>query len=258
MGLFRKKKTEREKFIEWYYQTYGEYPHGPDENRQSFPNAPRSAPNYAPQSIPAAAPKKKGLSAGAVILVILLVLAGIYILPRIIRGYNNAKNARDVQSRAQTYTESKTTVTASSDSEMTAEPAPAEYHVGDTWTVEGQWSLTLESVEKTNERNQYTDEKKGEPAEVYSLTYTYENLGYTSDVLEGLYMRLDRGTIIDSTGLLGDSYPLSGSGNAEYTPVGAKCQVQSFIALKNPGGFRIEMHMYDGNKEKQTAVFVFE
>lgn len=168
-----------------------------------------------------------------------------------------AKNTVSTTASAVTTT-TEAASSVSDPAEQTEESASAEYHVGDTWTVEGQWSLTLESVEKTDERNPYTDEREGEPAEVYSLKYTYENLGYTNDILEGLYLRLDRGTIIDSTGLLGDSYPLSGSGNAKYTPVGAKCQAQSFIALKNPGGFRIEMLMYDGNKEKQTAVFVFE
>lgn len=168
----------------------------------------------------------------------------------------SADTASSAVTTAAAPSEATTAATTAAAAEGTT--APAEYRVGDTWTVEGQWSLTLESVEKTDERNPYADEDDGEPAEVYSLKYTYENLGYTDDILEGLYLRLDRGTIIDSTGLLGDSYPLSGSGNAKYTPVGAKCQAQSFIALKNPGGFRIEMLMYDGNGEKQTATFVYD
>ena len=118
MGFFGRRKSEREKFIEWYYQTYGEYPQSPDTSGQPYQNVQPQQPqydqmqrqyssmNYAPQPMPSQARKKRGVSAGAVLLIILIVLAIIYILPNIIRGYNNAKENREVQSRAQAYTES--------------------------------------------------------------------------------------------------------------------------------------------------------
>ena len=125
MGIFGRKKSEHEKYIEWYYQTYGEYPQGPDTSGQPYQNtAPNSyqqvqpqqpqydqmqrqyaSMNYAPQPMPSKPRKKSGVSAGAVLLIILIVLAVIFILPNIISGYNNAKEKREVQSRAQAYTE---------------------------------------------------------------------------------------------------------------------------------------------------------
>ena len=50
-----------------------------------------------------------------------------------------------------------------------------EYKIGETWTVPGQWSLTINSVEETADRNQYEEKTTGR---VYIVTYTYENLGY--------------------------------------------------------------------------------
>ena len=33
------------------------------------------------------------------------------------------------------------------------------YTIGETWTVDGQWSLTVTGVTETAERNEYADEK---------------------------------------------------------------------------------------------------
>ena len=47
--------------------------------------------------------------------------------------------------------------------------------IGDTWTVDGQWNLTIDSVQSTEERNPYSDVS---PEQVVIVTYSYENLGY--------------------------------------------------------------------------------
>ena len=44
------------------------------------------------------------------------------------------------------------------------------YTIGETWTVDGQWSLTVTGVTETAERNEYADEK---PAAVYIVDYEY-------------------------------------------------------------------------------------
>ena len=59
------------------------------------------------------------------------------------------------------------------------------YKIGETYVVEGQWKITVDSVEATDERNEYSDKK---PNAVYVVTYTYENIGYESDYLDGLYI----------------------------------------------------------------------
>lgn len=127
------------------------------------------------------------------------------------------------------------------------------YEIGETWVVEGQWKVTIESVEETTARNEYADT---DPDAVYIVTYTYENLGYVDeyDIMDGLYISLDD-TIVDSTGKVGYSYP----GDIVYypveTPVGATCEAQVCIGVDNAGDFQIHFSTYDGNDEKQSAVF---
>lgn len=70
------------------------------------------------------------------------------------------------------------------------------YKIGESYVVEGQWKITVDSVETTDDRNEYSDKN---PAAVYLVTYTYENLGYDDDIMNGLYISLDDG-IVDSAG----------------------------------------------------------
>ena len=44
-----------------------------------------------------------------------------------------------------------------------------EYKIGETWIVEGQWKLTIDSVEETMERNEFSDKN---PSAVYIISYT--------------------------------------------------------------------------------------
>ena len=47
------------------------------------------------------------------------------------------------------------------------------YTIGETWTVDGQWSLTVTGVTETAERNEYSEKK---PVAVYIVDYEYTNL----------------------------------------------------------------------------------
>lgn len=78
-----------------------------------------------------------------------------------------------------------------------------EYKIGETWVVEGQWELTVDSVEEVQERNEFSDKQ---PQAVYIVTYTYENLGYESEYSDGLYLSMED-SIVDSAGKMGYSYP---------------------------------------------------
>ena len=129
-----------------------------------------------------------------------------------------------------------------------------EYKIGETWVVEGQWKLTVDSVEETQDRNEYSDKQ---PAAVYIVTYTYENLGYEDDYMDGLYISLEDG-IVDNAGKMGYSYPGDIFMYPQETPVGASCQGQACIGVDNPGSFRINVSEYDGNSNKQTATFSLE
>ena len=112
----------------------------------------------------------------------------------------------------------------------------------------------MNSVEETSSRNEYSDKQ---PAAVYILNYTYENIGYEDDYMDGLFISLDTG-IVDSAGKMGYSYPGDISTYAQETPVGASCQAQVCIGVDNPGNFKINFSAYDGNSEKQSAVFNIE
>lgn len=125
------------------------------------------------------------------------------------------------------------------------------YKIGESYVVEGQWKITVDSVETTDDRNEYSDKN---PAAVYLVTYTYENLGYDDDIMNGLYISLDDG-IVDSAGKMGYSYPGDISMYPQETPVGASCQAQVCIGVDNAGSFKINFYNYDSNNQKQSAVF---
>lgn len=125
------------------------------------------------------------------------------------------------------------------------------YKIGESYVVEGQWKITVDSVEETDDRNEYSDKK---PTAVYLITYTYENIGYDDDIMNGLYISLDDG-IVDSSGKMGYSYPGDISMYPQETPVGASCQAQACIGVDNAGSFKINFYNYDSNGQKQSAVF---
>lgn len=85
-------------------------------------------------------------------------------------------------------------------------------------------------MEETKDRNEYSDKN---PAAVYVVTYTYENIGY-----------VDEDGIVDSTGKMGYSYPGDVTKYAQSVPVGAFCEAQACIGVDNPGSFRMTRVSY--------------
>lgn len=125
--------------------------------------------------------------------------------------------------------------------------------VGDTWTVDGQWSMTINSVTPTGERNEFSDK---EPAAVYLIEYTYTNLGYEDDIMDGLYMDLAmEASVVDCAGTMGYSYPCNITDYPQETPVGATCNAQEFVGVDNAGDFTLTVNKYDGDNHKQTVTF---
>lgn len=128
------------------------------------------------------------------------------------------------------------------------------YKIGETYVVEGLWKITINSVEETADRNNFSDKN---PAAVYVVTYTYENLGYDNDYSDGLYIYLEDG-IVDSTGKMGYSYPGDVSKYPQGTPIGAFCEAQTCIGVDNPGNFKINFSEYGSDFNKYSAVFELE
>lgn len=125
------------------------------------------------------------------------------------------------------------------------------YKIGEPYVVENQWKITVDSVEEVSNRNEFSEKN---PAAVYLVTYTYENLGYDDDAMNGLYISLEDG-IVDSFGKMGYSYPGDISMYPQETPVGAFCQAQACIGVDNAGDFKINFYTYDSNGQKQSAIF---
>lgn len=134
--------------------------------------------------------------------------------------------------------------------------------VGDTWTVDGQWNLTIHSIKPTSDRNPYSEKN---PAQVLLVTYSYENLGYYNDFYDEdmLYFSLEPGgdaTVIDSNGELAYTYPADQTGYAQETPTGAKCvNAQNVIAVNNVSNtITMNISKYDGNGKKQNVKYILD
>lgn len=131
--------------------------------------------------------------------------------------------------------------------------------VGETWVVDGQWKLTINSVKTTKTRNEFSDTN---PEQVVYVTYTYENIGYkdSNGMMDGLYFDLTSGQIVDGSGEMGYSYPNDITNYPKETPVGAKCvNAQCCIGLNNKSKqFTINFSTYDGNSNRQEAKFILD
>ena len=150
----------------------------------------------------------------------------------------------------------ESTDTATSEEETAAEEETT-YGVGDTWTVDGQWTFTVDSVEATDERNEF---EESDPEQVIYIKYHYENTGYEDPdgFMDGLYLAPEN--LIDSDGNMCQEYPINPEEiYAQETPVGAKCSAGIAYGLIKAGSpVTMNITQYDGNGEEQTAKFVLE
>ena len=137
------------------------------------------------------------------------------------------------------------TKTNSSTTEQTKQETPKEkiYGLND--------ELKITSVTPTAERNQFSEDK---PAQVVVINYTYENLGYTSDVQD---LFLTPSTVIDEGKKVSKTYPAGVKTYPKPTPVGAIMDgAQAAYGLQTESKtIKIIFEHYDGNKKKQKATF---
>ncbi len=114
------------------------------------------------------------------------------------------------------------------------------YKIGDTWTIPDQISVTVNSISKTDERNEYYDEENGSPAAVYIVDYTYTNDGWEdkNGLMDGLFIDLSSAQIVDAGGKMAKSYPDTVT-YPQSTPVGATCDAQTAIAVETEGPVKI-------------------
>ena len=131
-------------------------------------------------------------------------------------------------------------VSIEDEEEETDEDEVPEIKVGETWTVDGLWKVTINSVTETEERHtdtSYDGDKN--PEAVYIVDYTYENLGYKSDSsglgidLSGVYSQ-----IVDSDKEMGYSY---------YVYVLSKLTSPDYVPVDKD--YAVELYEVSGNEE---------
>lgn len=197
--------------------------------------------------------KKKGKVLA--IISIVLSLLGLIILFSA-GGKDNTGKITKVENHSESNPASPENETPSSDNNSGSETeAETVMGVGDTWTVEKQWKLTINSVKSTEERNQFSEKQ---PEQVVIITYSYENLGYKSDFSDGLFFGLDPDldvTVVDEKGEVASSYPGDVAKYPQETPEGAKCsEAQSVIGLANKSEYiTMTINKYDGDGNSQSV-----
>ena len=112
--------------------------------------------------------------------------------------------------------------------------------IGKTWTVEDQWSLTINSVTKTDERYD-SSIATYEAAEVYVIDYTYTNINYvTDDDGDGDLYFYFYSHAVDSAGVNCEYYHFHGLTYDQAISPGETFTCQDVIAVSQPGGFKVE------------------
>ena len=142
--------------------------------------------------------------------------------------------------------------------EMAVPPVEADnagtLGIGEPWTVDGQWSVTVTGVRKAERLNKYCDKS---PEEVYMVEYTYTNIGYKDDLMDGLYITLDD-VIVDSKGMMGFSYPGDIKDYPKPIQIGETLKAESCVGVYHAGDFKVTISKYDGNKNKQKETFAIK
>lgn len=148
----------------------------------------------------------------------------------------------------------KTTNTSSSSSSQATQNEQKTYGAGENWTVDGQWNFRIDSVTATDDRNQFSDKN---PAQVVIITYTYENLGYTSKI-QDLYFSSSEMSVIDANNAIASTYPVATTVSPQPVPVGTTCNAaEEGFGLDNASQqVTIKVSKYDANSKKQEATFV--
>lgn len=125
-----------------------------------------------------------------------------------------------------------------------------EFKIGETWEVDGKFKIVVNSVTETDDRNQFDESN---PAAVYIINYTYENLGVSDE----LYVSFED-MIVDATGKVGYSYPGDIEKYPQSIPVGANCEAEACVSVDNAGSFKDYVSIYDDEFNEYEAIFNLE
>lgn len=144
-------------------------------------------------------------------------------------------------------TDTSDSAKASGDDKKAEEQKQEEkvYGVGDIYKYKDDYSLKIDSVKTTKERNQFEDKKA---KEVVIITYTYENLNSDKD----LFIDSMAFKVYDADGNAVDTYPANIEKMPEAVSKGRKCTAQMAYAVNS--GDTLELEYYDNmfNSKKDT------
>lgn len=128
------------------------------------------------------------------------------------------------------------------------------FHLGDTWTVDGLWSVTVNAVEELSER---AEDDELNPEAVYRIDYTYENLGFEDEILGGLYIFINS-YVTDAAGEAGYAYPGEIQNAPVFIGVGETCEAQDVVGVNHAGTFEIHFDEFDTDYNEYKATFIIE
>ena len=211
---------------------------------------------------------KKNPMAFAVAGIAIALVAGLGIGSLAMKQIVTGKSEKSAMQRVETDEENvlgevkkEKGVSIESEEEKADEDEVQEIKVGETWTVDGLWKVTINSVKETEERNSYDDRN---PEAVYIVDYTYENLGYEENdnfIVNGLRIDLGLGgvsnQIVDSDGEIGYAYDLVGLTSPENIPVGVRVTAQVAIGVNHEGTFTLLHEELILDQEEKTSSKIY-
>lgn len=147
--------------------------------------------------------------------------------------------------------EQSTPASPESPEERTEPENPEEdkvYANGETWSVDGLFSVTFTAATPTDERNEFSEKT---PAQVVVLNYDYENTGLNDDLYIGNFK------VMDANGEMADTYPSGVTSYPQATPKGAKCVgAQDSYGLNNTSDkISVIVSVYDNDYNEHSAKF---
>lgn len=147
------------------------------------------------------------------------------------------------------------TSAATTTSKITTTTKKTEYGIGETWVVDDQWEFTIDSVEKHEMCNRFSD--LNDLPQCIIITYSYKNLGYTNSI-QDLYISSSSFDVYDETGEAAETYPCTHTKSPKVCSVGTKCTgAQQAYALSNESSeITLIVEEYTSNNTgKQKATF---
>lgn len=132
-----------------------------------------------------------------------------------------------------------------------------QFGLGETWTVDGNWELTITDVKLHKFCNSVTNKNEGYGNYVVLVYYTYKNIGYIDDIWgDGLYISYSDFDVYDSEGNSAHTYPCTHETSPKECIVGTKSSASAAFVLQSyDGTLMLSIDEYDADGNTRRAVF---